>query len=58
MTVMCIGYNSLYAVPDVDFKNRPSFPEGKRVWAWLILCDDSKLVLVLHEPYADLVKTR
>jgi hypothetical protein len=37
---MCCGYNSLYAIPDMDFRNDPGLPEGKRVWSWLVLCDD------------------
>lgn len=39
---MCIGYNSVYAVSGVDFGNPSALPEGKRVWAWLILCDDGQ----------------
>lgn len=36
----CLGYNSVYAVSGDHFRNEPSLPDGKRVWSWLILCED------------------
>jgi hypothetical protein len=36
----CIGYNSLYTVDNVSFSTNSSLPDCKRVWTWLLLCDD------------------
>lgn len=39
----CIGYNTLFVVPDVpkkDMDNGEDLPDGKRIWNWLILTDD------------------
>jgi hypothetical protein len=39
----CIGYNTLFVVPDVPRKemdNGEDLPDGKRIWNWLILTDD------------------
>ncbi|KAL1954246.1 hypothetical protein VTO42DRAFT_1479 [Malbranchea cinnamomea] len=48
---MCIGYNSLYVVPGVDFQNQNGYPDGKRMWAWLILCDDDTVILIQENPF-------
>lgn len=38
----CIGYNSLYAVKinGREIDNGKGLPNGKRVWCWIILCND------------------
>ena len=36
----CIGYNSLYTVSGLTLHNGPGLPDGKRLWSWLLLCDD------------------
>ncbi|PGH05388.1 hypothetical protein AJ80_08356 [Polytolypa hystricis UAMH7299] len=50
---LCLGYNSLYVVPGVDFHNSPSRPDGKRLWSWLILCDDGTVVSIQENPFPD-----
>jgi hypothetical protein len=40
--VSCIGYNSLFTIK-VDgqgIMNGEGFPEGQRVWCWIVLCND------------------
>jgi hypothetical protein len=37
---LCLGYNSIFSVPKVQFQKSPSLPDSKRIWCWLILCDD------------------
>ncbi|KAE8145999.1 ADP-ribosylation factor [Aspergillus avenaceus] len=51
---MCIGYNSLYVVPKVEISNGKDLPDGKRLWAWLILCDDGTVVSIQENPYPGL----
>ena len=38
----CIGYNSLYVIPNVETTNGKDLPDGKRLWSWLILFDDGE----------------
>ncbi|KAB2577506.1 hypothetical protein BFW01_g12113 [Lasiodiplodia theobromae] len=59
-----LGYNSLHSTsgskdPSKPLDNKPidtergDLPEGKRVWSWLVLCED-KTVLNIHEdPYPE-----
>lgn len=59
-----LGYNSLHSTsgskdPSKPLDNKPTdtergdLPEGKRVWSWLVLCED-KTVLNIHEdPYPE-----
>ena len=44
----CIGYNSLYVVPNVEFPNGQGLPDGRRLWSWLILCDDGMIAASGH----------
>uniref|UniRef100_A0A093VCL7 ADP-ribosylation factor n=1 Tax=Talaromyces marneffei PM1 TaxID=1077442 RepID=A0A093VCL7_TALMA len=39
----CVGYNSLYTVKISGkiLENGKGLPEGKRLWCWIILCDDA-----------------
>jgi len=49
----CIGYNTLFVVPDVPRKemdNGEDLPDGKRIWNWLILTDDGMCVFVMNTP--------
>ncbi|KAE8348855.1 hypothetical protein BDV28DRAFT_142567 [Aspergillus coremiiformis] len=47
----CIGYNSLYVVPNVEFPNGQDLPNGRRLWSWLILCDDGTVISMQENPY-------
>jgi hypothetical protein len=43
----CIGYNTLFAtadpgIPKGEMNNGEDLPEGRRLWTWLVLCDDGK----------------
>ncbi|PYH95975.1 ADP-ribosylation factor [Aspergillus ellipticus CBS 707.79] len=50
----CVGYNSLYVVPHVDMSNGKELPEGRRLWAWLILCDDGTVICMQENPFPGL----
>lgn len=41
----CIGYNSLFVIPQTDQHNGKELPDGKRLWTWLILCNDGKFAI-------------
>ncbi|MCJ1386640.1 hypothetical protein MMC17_009766 [Xylographa soralifera] len=54
---LCIGYNSLYNTaatlktdlePTQKIQNRPA---GKRVWMWLVLCDDGTVISIHENAY-------
>ncbi|KAL4886470.1 hypothetical protein BJY04DRAFT_73413 [Aspergillus karnatakaensis] len=47
----CIGYNSLYVVPNLDMTNAKGLPDGRRLWTWLILFDDGTVLSVQENPY-------
>jgi hypothetical protein len=50
----CIGYNSLYrsARNLTDPKQAKSEkPAGKRVWTWLVLCNDHTLISIHENPF-------
>ncbi|KAJ0416073.1 hypothetical protein BJY00DRAFT_304404 [Aspergillus carlsbadensis] len=49
----CIGYNSLYVVPDLDMPNGRGLPDGKRLWSWLMLFDDGTVVSIQENPYLE-----
>ncbi|KAI9691854.1 MAG: hypothetical protein M1822_007926 [Bathelium mastoideum] len=54
---VCIGYNALYNVrlkpsADVEEKQRQQdLPEGKRIWNWLLLCDDRTVISITEDPF-------
>ncbi|KAB8231533.1 uncharacterized protein BDW43DRAFT_140064 [Aspergillus alliaceus] len=50
----CIGYNSLHVVPNVEFSNGRGLPNGRRLWSWLILCDDGTVISMQENPYPGL----
>ncbi|KAE8368289.1 ADP-ribosylation factor [Aspergillus caelatus] len=47
----CIGYNSLYVVPNVESPNGRGLPDGSRLWSWLVLCDDGTVISMQENPY-------
>ncbi|GIJ83863.1 hypothetical protein Asppvi_002694 [Aspergillus pseudoviridinutans] len=47
----CVGYNSLYVIPNVDISNGRDLPSGKRLWSWLIHCDDGTVISIQENPY-------
>ncbi|OAK98970.1 hypothetical protein IQ06DRAFT_25836 [Phaeosphaeriaceae sp. SRC1lsM3a] len=56
---VCLGYNSLHNVrtkPPEDEHNDEAdrsrdVPHGKRVWNWLLLCEDKTVITVSEDPY-------
>lgn len=58
-TVVCLGYNSLHNVrtkPPEDEHNdeadrKRDVPHGKRVWNWLLLCEDKTVISVSEDPF-------
>ncbi|KAJ5975821.1 hypothetical protein N7481_009528 [Penicillium waksmanii] len=45
----CIGYNTLFAtsdtsIPREEMNNGQDLPEGRRLWTWLVLCDDGTVI--------------
>ena len=51
---LCLGYNSLFTVKGVKLDNGLNKPEGKRIWTWLILCDDGTVISVYENPFPQL----
>ncbi|RAO65574.1 uncharacterized protein BHQ10_001586 [Talaromyces amestolkiae] len=49
----CVGYNSLYTVKinGKIIENGKGLPEGKRLWCWIILCDDGTVISMQENPY-------
>lgn len=54
---VCLGYNSVYNIrlrpsEDADelFKSQ-DLPEGKRIWNWLLLCDDRTVISIAEEAF-------
>ncbi|RLL92992.1 hypothetical protein CFD26_100450 [Aspergillus turcosus] len=54
----CVGYNSLYVIPNVDISNGRDLPGGKRLWSWLILCDDGTVISIQENPYPRISEPR
>ncbi|CAO2650583.1 Nn.00g018750.m01.CDS01 [Neocucurbitaria sp. VM-36] len=55
---VCIGYNSLHNVRTKQTDEHPEdadrshdMPHGKRVWNWLLLCEDKTVVSVSEDPF-------
>ncbi|KAG5299318.1 ADP-ribosylation factor [Histoplasma capsulatum G186AR] len=48
---LCLGYNSLHVVSGVDFGNSTGRPDGKRVWTWLLICDDGTVISIHENPF-------
>ncbi|KAJ5998320.1 hypothetical protein N7451_006130 [Penicillium sp. IBT 35674x] len=50
----CIGYNTLFVTPNVPEEinaNGKDLPEGRRLWNWLILCDDGTIISMQENPF-------
>jgi Mg2+ and Co2+ transporter CorA len=54
---MCIGYNSLHNVRSKETDTHPHIadrsrdvPHGKRVWNWLLLCEDKTVISISEDP--------
>ncbi|PYI08568.1 ADP-ribosylation factor [Aspergillus sclerotiicarbonarius CBS 121057] len=50
----CVGYNSLFVVPHLEMDNGKELPAGKRLWSWLILCDDGTVICMQENPFPGL----
>ncbi|KAF1984675.1 hypothetical protein K402DRAFT_395371 [Aulographum hederae CBS 113979] len=57
---LCLGFNSLYKIAPSNSSEedevlaKSNLPAGKRVWSWLILCDDKTVITIHEDPYAHL----
>ncbi|KAJ5730691.1 uncharacterized protein N7483_005199 [Penicillium malachiteum] len=50
----CLGYNTLFVTPGVSKEtnnNGKDLPEGKRLWNWLILCNDGTVISIQENPF-------
>ncbi|OGE56265.1 hypothetical protein PENARI_c003G04302 [Penicillium arizonense] len=47
----CIGYNTLFVIPKIPMPNGKGLPDGKRLWTWLIQCDDGTIVSIQENPF-------
>ncbi|KAJ5769656.1 hypothetical protein N7520_004215 [Penicillium odoratum] len=50
----CIGYNTLFVTPGVPKEtneNGKDLPDGKRLWNWLVLCDDGTIISMQENPF-------
>ncbi|KAJ5651689.1 hypothetical protein N7507_009115 [Penicillium longicatenatum] len=50
----CIGYNTVFVTPNVPKEmneNGRDLPEGRRLWNWLILCDDGTVISMQENPF-------
>ncbi|KAJ5588563.1 hypothetical protein N7537_011241 [Penicillium hordei] len=48
----CIGYNTLFVIPTLSQPNGKDLPDGKRLWTWLIQCDDGTIISIQENPFA------
>lgn len=54
---LCIGYNSLSQLRATGVTKDPNEdhisnkPEGRRLWTWLILCDDDTIISIHENPF-------
>ncbi|EQL37620.1 hypothetical protein BDFG_01194 [Blastomyces dermatitidis ATCC 26199] len=48
---LCLGYNSLHVVSGLDLRNSAGKPDGKRVWTWLLICDDGTVISIHETPF-------
>ncbi|KAI9827457.1 MAG: hypothetical protein M1832_004806 [Thelocarpon impressellum] len=56
---LCLGFNSLHggshsAFDDWSETDNPNVPKGKRLWSWLILCDDGTVLSIYEDPFPGL----
>ncbi|RAL10428.1 uncharacterized protein BO97DRAFT_372562, partial [Aspergillus homomorphus CBS 101889] len=50
----CVGYNSIYVIPGFEMDNGKDLPNGRRLWSWLILCDDGTVIYMQENPFPGL----
>ncbi|RAH72805.1 uncharacterized protein BO66DRAFT_317022 [Aspergillus aculeatinus CBS 121060] len=50
----CVGYNSIYVIPGHEMDNGKDLPAGRRLWSWLILCDDGTVINMQENPFPGL----
>jgi hypothetical protein len=56
---VCIGYNSLHNVRTKQSEDKHNdeadrsrdVPHGKRVWNWLLLCEDKTVISISEDPF-------
>ncbi|KAF1946140.1 hypothetical protein EJ02DRAFT_508973 [Clathrospora elynae] len=55
---VCIGYNSIHNVRTKQSDDHPEtadrsqdMPHGKRVWNWLLLCEDKTVISISEDPF-------
>jgi Mg2+ and Co2+ transporter CorA len=51
---VCMGYNTLHVVSSDDNNNdefHEDLPRCKRIWNWLILCDDKTVITISEDPF-------
>ncbi|EON61382.1 hypothetical protein W97_00596 [Coniosporium apollinis CBS 100218] len=54
---ICLGYNSLHGVraklphEAIEQDSSEDLPEGKRVWTWLLLCEDKTVISIHEDPF-------
>lgn len=55
---VCLGYNSLHDVRtknidahDDEVDSSRDVPHGKRVWNWLLLCEDKTVISISEDPF-------
>jgi hypothetical protein len=55
---VCIGYNSLHDVRTQQTDTHPEeadrvqdMPQGKRVWHWLLMCEDKTVISISEDPF-------
>jgi hypothetical protein len=55
---VCIGYNSLHNVhtnstngEHNDLDNTNDTPHGRRIWNWLLLCEDRTVISISEDPF-------
>ncbi|KAF2019019.1 hypothetical protein BU24DRAFT_385819 [Aaosphaeria arxii CBS 175.79] len=55
---VCLGYNSLHNVrtnsaphTDDDLDHGLDTPHGKRIWNWLMLCEDKTVISISEDPF-------
>ena len=58
LSVVCLGYNTLHNVRtnkatdhDDELDNSQDTPHAKRVWNWLLLCEDKTVISISEDPF-------
>ncbi|CAG8907786.1 unnamed protein product [Penicillium egyptiacum] len=47
----CIGYNTLFVIPTLSQPNGKDLPDGKRLWTWLVQCNDGTIISIQENPF-------